>query len=120
MPFKDKDKQRKYDRLWHQKRRESYRKYQQKLRRKVIELLGGKCVNCGCDEYSMLEINHKNGGGHKEMDERRRCYKSWYLDILAGRRSRDDLETRCIVCNALHKAKDLNKAKGNWTVVWTA
>jgi 5-methylcytosine-specific restriction endonuclease McrA len=119
MPYKDANKQRKFQRDWAKRNRVSHKRYYDKIRKKVIDLLGGKCVNCGCIEYSILEINHINGGGNQEMNRKNRCQKQFYLDILAGRRETNDLEVRCMVCNSLHKAKDLCKAKSNWKIIWS-
>jgi len=120
MPYSDGEKQKSYQRDWvRQKRarlRESEKRYTHKLRRKVIQLLGGKCVNCGCNNYNALEINHKNGDGNKER--RKTSYKQFYLNILSGRRKTDDLEIRCIVCNALHKAQKIHNLNEKWIVTW--
>jgi len=125
VPYKDIKKQRMYQREWVKRKRERTkeirRKYRQRLRKRVIDKLGGKCVICECDEYKVLEINHINGGGRKEYKERfGNSQKRYHLAILNGKRRSDDLEIRCIVCNALHRAKDLNKAKGNWNIIWTS
>ena len=116
MPYSDKDKQREYQRDWAKRNRESRRKYGKLLREKVLILLGGKCVNCDCDEFEVLEINHKNGGGRKEKYTHRA--KQFYLHILNGTRKTDDLELTCMPCNTLHKAKILKKAKSNWKIIW--
>lgn len=81
-------------------------------------MLGGKCVNCGCDNTDALEINHKNGGGTRERRERNGS-KAFYLAILSGRRDSADLEIRCKVCNILHYLKELKKVEGNWKITWT-
>jgi len=116
MPYKDKEKQRTFDRDWHKKHRDQRREYDRRLREKVLILLGGKCINCGCDEFEVLEINHKNGGGRKERYTNRA--RQFYLHILNGTRKTDDLELTCIICNAYHKAKVLRKAKSNWKIIW--
>lgn len=59
-----------------------------------------QCINCGCDFFPILEINHKNGGGCQER--RTKSNNMLYRDIIAGRRSVEDLEVACRVCNALH------------------
>jgi len=58
-----------------------------------------KCNRCGCDDIRLLEINHKNGGGGKEMKNRSTAF---YWDIVKYRRDASDLEVTCRVCNALH------------------
>jgi hypothetical protein len=37
------------------------------LRAEVVTLLGGKCVRCGIDDSDVLQIDHRNGGGCKEI-----------------------------------------------------
>lgn len=58
-----------------------------------------KCNYCGCNDIRLLEINHKNGGGGKEMKGRS---STFYGDIIKYRRDVSDLEIACRVCNALH------------------
>jgi 5-methylcytosine-specific restriction endonuclease McrA len=120
MPYGDPQKQRDYQKNWVKTKREknkySQRKYLQSIRKQVIELLGGKCVNCGCDNFNALEINHINGGGNEE--KRHIGGKQFYLNILSGRRPRNDLEITCIVCNSLHKAQKIMNLNENWIVNW--
>jgi hypothetical protein len=59
------------------------------------------CVRCGCDDKRLLEINHKNGGGGKEMRAGKASHR-FYIDIARLRRPVDDLELLCRVCNAAH------------------
>lgn len=57
------------------------------------------CIRCGCDRAELLEINHKNGGGRKEI---RALGNKFYRSILNLERGVEDLELCCKVCNALH------------------
>ena len=89
-------------------------KYSKQRRIKILEMLGGaKCVYCGCDEFDVLEINHINGGGGKEIKNN----PQWITDIYYGRRTIEDLEVTCIVCNAWYYAKNKIK-KNNWKINW--
>jgi hypothetical protein len=73
----------------------------------------GKCINCGCDLVEILEINHKNGGGNKEMDLKYFGNTINFLkDIISGNRKTDDLEIRCKVCNTLHYVDTVLKIQG--------
>ncbi len=104
---------------------EWYRTYQKqhygelklKDRRKVLAIISKsiepECVNCGCDDIRLLEINHKNGGGGKEYKARGN-FTSLYRDIIALRRPVDDLEILCRVCNAKHY---LESKYGNLPIV---
>ena len=58
-----------YDRKWSKRNKEYHRKYRMKVRNVVIELLGGKCKNCGFSDTRALQIDHINGGGFKERKE---------------------------------------------------
>lgn len=57
------------------------------------------CVRCGCDDERLLEINHKEGGGGKEL---KGASNKFYREIARLKRSVDDLEILCRVCNAHH------------------
>lgn len=57
------------------------------------------CARCGCKDIRLLEINHKNGGGNKELRNRE---SKFLTNILTGKRKTDDLELLCKVCNAWH------------------
>jgi hypothetical protein len=117
MPYKDKNKQREYQKKWARENRDKRRKYHKDLRKRVLEMMGGKCVYCDCDIFETLEINHKFGGGIKDRGKSRGS-KGFLLDILAGRRSLDKLELVCVVCNAVHYLEVLKKLPAKWTVTW--
>lgn len=91
-------------RYYHENKERENRLRKERLRRqrrKVIELLGGKCVRCGCTDWRVLQVNHINGKGSQE----RRKKGSWgiYREILNGKRSIDDLDLRCANCNILYE-----------------
>ena len=69
------------------------RKTYWKVRKKTILILGGKCVKCGETDWRVLQINHKNGGGAKEFRDTHP--QIFYLRIVQGLRSTEDLELRC-------------------------
>lgn len=77
-----------------------------KFRLSVLKIVGNdilKCVNCGCNNPKLLEINHKNGGGIKESRNANRFYYS----IKKLERNIDDLELTCRICNTLHYVESL-------------
>ena len=74
------------------------------------------CNSCGCDDRRLLEINHKNGGGGKELAKGYNSVK-FYRDIAGLRRKVDDLEILCRVCNAKHYL-ELKYGKLPIKVVW--
>lgn len=107
-------------RLKHPERLKGIRKTAYNNRKiKAFLLVGGAvCRNCGCDEISFLEFNHKNGGGAKEYKAAQ--YMSMMDQILTKKRITSDLECLCRVCNALDylKRKHPEQVK-NFNVSWT-
>ena len=76
-----------------------------KTRLKVLSKISSelKCRNCNCNDIRILEINHKNGGGRKEIREKYENSQSRFIKaILKGSRNTDDLEILCKICNILH------------------
>lgn len=89
-----------------------------KLREEVFKKLGGaKCTYCGCDVLGALEVNHINGGGSREATQTGRSGLTMYREIVTGRRSSNDLEVACRVCNAWHY---ITRKTGvdNWSIKW--
>jgi hypothetical protein len=86
------------------KHRDAARVYERKLRLAVMHMIAKgeviQCHSCGCNFYPILEINHKSGGGTYETVKR--GITGFYSDIVKGKRSVDDLEITCKICNALH------------------
>lgn len=116
----NKEYQREYMRKWRERNADAQKnidkRYRDKLRLSVLEHLGGAfCVECGCDIIEILEINHINGGGRKEMSTLK---KGEYI-----RKIRDDINARdkynvlCRVCNAKHYAEEILGIKG-FTISW--
>lgn len=73
---------------------------------KALEILGGKCVECGFNDYRALQIDHIGGGGHKELSTRKQMY---------GRISRGDYDKKkyqllCANCNWIKRFRN-NEAK---------
>ena len=87
------------------------RAYLVRRRQKLLEILCGgvpQCAKCGCDDTRVLEINHIDGGGGKEiqkMDSKNRkgvMAQGFYMSIIKNERKTDDLNVLCRPCNALH------------------
>lgn len=119
MPYKDKVKRNEYAKEHMRKRRESRKIQSRELRKKVLDILGGKCVYCGCDNINALEINHKNGGGNKEWKEGTRRGGNAYLrEFLDGTRNIEDYETTCRVCNAWHYLVKIKGLENKWKIMY--
>ena len=103
--------------LWNNKHDKERAKKNRSIMRKVIFNIVSDnnpvCENCGCDDPNLLEINHKNGGGTKEIRQKGR---SFLQDIYSGRKT-DDLNLLCKVCNALHYL-ELKNGKLPFKVTW--
>mgnify|MGYP001609670019 CR=1 FL=1 len=94
----------KYCEKYPQKAKEIVRRKNFSRRIRVMQKISNNkiisCENCGCNIEKLLEINHKHGGGRKEM----RNYKPtiFYSNILKSKRKTDDLNVLCKICNILH------------------
>jgi predicted RNA-binding Zn-ribbon protein involved in translation (DUF1610 family) len=90
-----------------------------KARRSALLVVGDgiiRCVRCGCDMEQLLEINHKNGGGARELRGRS---QQFYRDIAMRKRDASDLELMCKPCNGIHALELLHGALP-MRVVWGA
>jgi hypothetical protein len=92
------------------------KKYWKELRTAAMLRVGrGKleCEQCGIDRPEILEINHKDGGGGKEYHQFTKNGinigggRPWvyYNQIASGKRTINDLNLICKVCNAIHYVK---------------
>ena len=114
---KHRENMREYMIAWRKRRKESenydpdaerrkWREQHKRMREKAMERLGGKkCSNCGCDDFSILEINHINGGGRKALKEKQN--RQLYRDIVNDKISLSEYNVLCRICNALHYVKEI-------------
>lgn len=95
---------------------ECWRSHNKQRRLRVLQSVCSdlRCVRCGCDRIELLEINHKNGGGLKEVGRKSQVF---YGKILSGERSTEDLEILCKVCNIWHYA-ELKFGRLPYKVTW--
>jgi hypothetical protein len=86
-----------------------------RVRLRVLRLLGGACVHCGCDDPRVLEVHHKAGGGARERKEV--GGDGFWYNIVMGRRRTDDLELCCKPC---HVVEDIKRLYGveNFRIEW--
>lgn len=124
---KHREHMREYMKLYRERRKQSsdynpeeerrkWREQHKKVREKAMDRLGGRhCVNCGCDEFSILEINHVNGGGRIEL--KRRSNRQLYRDIVNDKVDLSEYNVLCRVCNALHYVQDILGIEGH-QVLW--
>lgn len=92
-------------RLWKAANREKVNRGERQryciLRRKALGKIGLLCcVNCGCEKYELLEINHISGNGYEERKIKQTA--RFYSDIITGKRNTNDLNILCRPCNSIH------------------
>ena len=97
---------RKYERRYKENHRELIKVHAKKCRikrrQKVLMIVGNgnvMCKRCGNTDIRILEINHINGGGNKEVGRKSSIFLN---NILNGSRSTEDLEILCRPCNSIH------------------
>ncbi len=96
--------------------RRKWREQHRKVGEKAMDCLGGQiCVNCGCDDFLLLEINHINGG--RRTASKTRSNRQLYRNISAGRVNLEEYNVLCRVCNALHYVEEILGIKGH-QVLW--
>jgi hypothetical protein len=80
-----------------EKCREKGKRYRKNLRIEVVVALGGKCVRCGIADWRVLQIDHVQGGGRKELEtfESRAAYYRHVLKSL----DTGDYQILCSNCN---------------------
>lgn len=81
------------------------RKYRNRIRKEIIEMLGGKCVHCGMTDERCLQVDHINGNGHEERKiAKKKGFSSnlWiYQQLKKGHK--DNYQLLCANCNYIKK-----------------
>lgn len=91
MAYKDKDKQREFQRLWR-------RKYRLDQKLKAIEILGGKCKNCGVTDYRCLEFDHIK----PELREPSSHISHLVIRaIVTGKLTNNEIQLLCASCHSI-------------------
>ncbi len=75
------------------------KEYLRRLRKSVLDALGGKCMRCDFDDYRALQIDHVNGGGSKERKSRgyRKNFHKHVLESFLKKENKYQL--LCANCN---------------------
>jgi len=113
--------------IYAQKNSPRIKKYQkehhQKKRLEVLAKIDPdmKCAMCGCDDTRFLEINHIKGGGRKEQESLKKTDNNmstnFVMLIHKGKRSTEDLNLLCRVCNSIDHLERVF-GKTGLRVVW--
>lgn len=77
-------------------RRRNVTKYHERLRVKTLMLHGGQCERCGINDVRVLQLDHINGGGHRE---RVRNGNNSHTALYAGLRRPHEFQILCANCN---------------------
>lgn len=87
---------RKQSKAWRDKQVATIKAWRHRLRRKMIEMYGGKCACCGESEFVFLAIDHVDGGGTKHIRSYRTytAYMLWMTEEL-----RPGFRVLCHNCN---------------------
>lgn len=115
--YKDKEKRKEYLVKWKEGHKESVRLHLRswyfKKKREALFIIGRgelKCQRCGCSNYDLLEINHKNGDGHKER-KKNKGGSGMIRAVIKGERSIEDLNLLCRPCNLVDAAERISGKK---------
>jgi len=77
-----------------------------------LEVLGGKCVVCGLDDWRVLQIDHINAGGFKDKKMITQGY--WKQVIESFLKKENKYQLLCANCNWIKRFenKETKKMKG--------
>ena len=67
-----------------------------RVRNALIELLGGKCMVCGIEDYRVLQVDHINGGGSIERRAGKGRNREYLRKVIDGNK---DYQLLCANCN---------------------
>jgi hypothetical protein len=88
--------------------REKSRRYNKKVRIKLIDKLGGKCVRCGFSDWRALQVDHINGGGTEERRFKVGSLTLWLLKDIDD--NRDKYQLLCSNCNWIKRYENNENA----------
>jgi len=70
-----------------------------KIRRTLLQKLGMKCIKCGFSDERILQIDHKEGGGLKEIKKFKTNYGMYKYYLDHPELIQLKLQTLCPNCN---------------------
>jgi len=79
------------------------------LRLLVMDIIGGRvCVKCGFTDIRALQVDHKNGGGSKELKAKGNA-SMYYRYLREPKEARNNLQVLCANCNQIkiHEEREL-------------
>ena len=76
------------------------RKCNKIAKQEAINLLGGRCNECGTNDLSLLTIDHINNDGSQDRKNNvGMAGTPLYFKIVSGKRKLDDIQVLCFNCN---------------------
>lgn len=74
------------------------RRQYKSVRISILNLLGGKCAQCGFSDIRALQIDHINGGGRRERKAFGTNMRRYYTSVLE-KIKKGDKSYRCLCAN---------------------
>jgi len=75
--------------------------YRTDKRKRLIEIMGGKCVICGFNDWRALQIDHINSGGAKERNEVRSVTRRYKIIENSINKNENKYQLLCANCNQI-------------------
>jgi len=77
-------------------------------RRKLLDLLGGKCAHCGFTDYRALQIDHIEGGGMKDIRSFGNM-RTYYKNVMNDKTAK--YQILCANCNWIKRHENNENRK---------
>lgn len=82
-----------------EQRKRIHKKWRNKIRNKLLGLLGNKCMKCGITDFRVLQVDHINGNGNKERRIIASCHEYHLYIINKVLKGSKDYQLLCANCN---------------------
>jgi hypothetical protein len=92
------------------RQKENNKRVRDRVRAKVLSLLGDKCKHCGITDKRVLQIDHIDGGGAKELRAIGNTYK--YLKLILQMPIFDALQKYQLLCANCNWIKKFENNEG--------
>ena len=77
--------------------------YRRRLRKAVLDALGGVCVKCDYDDSRALQIDHIDGGGKEERKSIPNTWKFYQVVIDSFQKEENKYQLLCANCNQIKR-----------------
>lgn len=82
------------------------REYRYRVKDKLFDILGHKCVKCGFDDKRALQFDHKNGDGNIDRKKLGGCDASYRYYVKHPEEAKEKLQVMCANCNWIKRAEN--------------